>query len=305
LSDAVAARNLGDFEDVLAKAATAFGKKPEDVRFLSDVIWQDVQRIDSSYGVVFEQIALQSTAAAKPAPTPPQQTVIADDDGTQTVAELWGTSVLGDVTEDAKKKALTYISPSLLVQPTGQAKPDIYLPLSSSSVAANKLTFHFPSMRDLRLMKVIQAGAAVSLQLNGVTPPDPAEPDAKPSKWTQTFPVRFKPRAEDEEKSVFTLARSADVVISDPTTGKGEARVTLTVKGKARIKLSVLGADWDDQAGDGSLFTQSQTVSLRLSNLVEATPVKVTAIVLDADGAAIDTQTIQFTVKNAQKVAAQ
>jgi hypothetical protein len=234
--------------------------------------------------------------------------VIAEDDGNVTQATIRGTAVIGDLTDDLKDASdKTLIAASLLVQPAGQAKPDIYLPIQNVRAAVDSLTFDFPSMRAMRLAKDILAGAAVSLKLDGQTPivKDTAGNEAGDgSKWSQTYPVRFKPEATDPEPPSFALVQSASVIVADPSTGAGEMRLSLSLKGKTRVKVTIEGADWNDQAGDGSLFTQSQTIIFKLSNLAEGVPVKVTATAVDTDGKALAAKTVvQFSVRNGQRQA--
>lgn len=323
LSMAVAARDFDRFMVVLEQAAVAFKVQvpnyayaetvPDDVKtkryihYLADTLWQDLQRVDSSYGLVYEKVVLPTAAPNKTAPdkVPPQQTIIAEDNGKLTQLTLRGTKIVGPYTEVPGDPDKTLLIASLLVQPTGQLKPDVYLPLENAKSDGNSLTFTFPSMRELELSKQILAGAPVSLKIDGQVPAgkgaDGNEVKGSGSKWSQTYLVRFKPSVDDEPPAKFDLAQSASVIVADPATGSGVARLNLSIEGNARVKVAVRGADWDDQAGDGSLFTESQTIFVRLSNLVEGTSVTVTATVQDSRGKLLATKALQFGVKNGQR----
>lgn len=276
LRELIIRRNLEEF--VAKTKAAGF------TRYVSDVLWLDLQRLMSSFGLTYERIPLQGAAPSPfiaPDSAPLRQTVIAADDAKQTTVIVRG---MQPISGEA-------IQADLQIQPSGQAKPDIYLSENTPVIAGTDLALNFPSLIELGLAPKLAEGATTAVHLV-------SRSAGKPN-WETTLPVRVKPQTPAAADPAFILFKGAAQIIADPKTGRGQVKIGVELKRAKSVIIGVDGADWDAQPRNNAEITTSQAILIGLSNLAKDARVVVRIIGKDAAGNILDTQEVPLTVSYA------
>ncbi|WP_374370300.1 hypothetical protein [Dongia sp.] len=267
-----------------------------EARSIADIVWQDIQNLESSYGLTYEKISLPSSKKDKPNElVPATQTVIARIADASTKVTLVDTQRASSATD------YNY-SGELRILPGGKTDPDVLLSTSPAQLSepTHAFVFTFPSLDELGYEKDIKGGAALSFRLLA----KPKEPDApaptdgaadekpKLQPWDASYRVRFVHKEwQNNVAPQLAVIKPAKYIVANAGTGKAEIKAYIEMKGLARVEVQVVGADSDSDPQNKLALTFSQAIDLKLGGLTDGATLRINAIGYDDQNNAVATAT--------------